>query len=168
MRSTTTSILVLLVSLQVTRCAAPAASSAPASGPASQPLREDVVLAAPQYPASQPSGPPDMAPRAFAQRYQGKLFTLCSRLEPSRGFCLSDAQVQEIRMRYNEDRIYFENVAVNALEASEKALARLSGTQSVAARAVLGAVLGSIAALLAGVGTGILLGWYLLQPAAPR
>ncbi len=91
-------------------------------------------------------------------RYEGRLFTLCNPSEPRLGFCLSDAQVQEIRMRNKEDRTHYQRLAIDAIEGQDKALAREQAANAGRVKAVIGGVVGGIGALLIGIGSGIVVG----------
>lgn len=95
-------------------------------------------------------------------RYQGRLWTLCNPTYPDGGFCLSIEQAKEIRLRIAEDRAHWQRLAIDTVEQGEKSVAlaqaRQADAEGARAKAVAGAVLGSILALLVGGGLGVAFG----------
>ncbi len=91
---------------------------------------------------------------------------MCNPLEPRFGYCLSELQVREVRMRLAEDRAFFRRVAVDANERSEKAEARSEGAEAARLGAVIGAIVGSASAVVLGILTGILVDRLVLTPSA--
>ncbi len=91
----------------------------------------------------------------------GRLWTLCNVFEPEQGFCLSIAQGREIWLRYKEDQGHFKRLSIDAIAAQDRAIALMEGEATGRKQAILGGVLGGVAALLTGVGVGFLIDRFL-------
>lgn len=154
----------ILLCLLIIRCA-----SLPASNPvaASVPAEEGALPAS--FAASQPASRPGLTvnegierttPRAT--RYVGRLWTPCPEGVPFAA-CLTTPQVREIWQRFGEDQARFQRAVIDALKERDKMGALVGAERAARLRAVLGAILGTTAALLTGVGLGFLIEHFLPQ-----
>lgn len=163
--------LYLLLYLLTTRCAVPlAASNQPAAAATLESGSEGALPAS--FAATQPA--PGSAPALTADtinersqpravRYTGRLWTLCDLEHPELGFCLTHGQAREIWLRFGEDVGRLHRLAIDAVEAQDKALASASTEYEGKMRAILAGVLGGLAAFVAGGVAGILIGHFYIH-----
>jgi hypothetical protein len=86
------------------------------------------------------------------------LWTLCDDAAPWKGFCMSLAQVKEIRLRYTEDRARLRLSLVDASEKLAKANVRLEAAAAQRGKEALVATFIALGVLAVGVAVGIPIG----------